>query len=88
MIYFRTIWYVIVLFQFRFHNDNQISQLSKWVKPQVIKYSTFSESMTAFREFVGKSLVDPDLNMTIIKKPVSVLSYLSFEFCIYPVHYT
>lgn len=62
-------WGAIFLMDDRFLNDNQISNLSKWIRPGVTKFSTLSPSLQSFRTFLNNSYDNPEL---AVQEPVKL----------------
>ena len=45
-------WGSVFLLDERFSNDKQLSQLSGWLRPRVVKFKTFNDAMQGFRRYV------------------------------------
>lgn len=62
-------WGAIFLMDDRFLGDGQISNLSKWIRPAVVKYQTLSLGLQSFRKFVNECYDNPYL---AVQAPVTV----------------
>lgn len=68
-------WGVVFFLDCRFQQPSRISQLSKWVRPMVKKYSQLAPALGEFRAFITHAMSDPLLTpVAKVEAPVRSLS--------------
>lgn len=68
-------WGAIFLLDERFHQERQVDQLSKWLRPRLKKFNDFSSSLNDFTSFLN--IISRDKNLLLLPEPTQSNSHQS-----------